>query len=226
MKIAGRYALVLILALAVVIVTAIISGCNEADNTKSSATSVTQQNSVAQAQAKTKPQTVQKTYPHFNDGSYNVGTDIQPGTYRTRSGSGGGSGSNNECYYSRTDGANLGTGQGDYTHVVTILPTDTRFHSENCGTWTQDLSAITTSQTSFSDGTFIVGTDILPGTYKASDPSRCWWRRLSDFSNEKHGNIIESYGGALDKPMNPVTVTISATDKGFETGRCGTWTKK
>ncbi len=156
--------------------------------------------------------------PHFGDGNHIVGTDIQPGTYRTRVASSG-------CYYSRLSGfggslseiiANENT---DAPAVVTIAATDKGFKSSRCGIWTQDLSAITTDQTTFGDGIFIIGTDISPGTYRSSGSEGCYYSRLRGFSGAL-GDII-----ANENTDSSAVVTIAATDKGFKSSRCGTWTK-
>ena len=102
--------------------------------------------------------------------------------------------------------------------IVTILPTDKGFESQNCGTWTKDLSRITTSMTTFADGMYIVGVDIKPGTYKSSGNQGCYYARLSDFTGSSDSII------ANNNTDNPAIVTISASDKGFQSTRCGTWT--
>ena len=72
-------------------------------------------------------------HPNFSDGTYQVGTDIQPGTYRTREGS-------PNCYWERlrnfSGGLNgiLANGNTSAPAVVTIEQTDAGFHSEGCGT--------------------------------------------------------------------------------------------
>jgi hypothetical protein len=105
----------------------------------------------------------------FSNGTYQVGTDVQPGTYRTREGS-------PNCYYERlknfTGGMNsiLANGNTNAPAIVTIRPTDAGFNSQGCGTWTKDLSAITASNTSFGAGAYIVGTDMEPGTLCCSCP--------------------------------------------------------
>jgi hypothetical protein len=91
-----------------------------------------------QAQQGQKQQAVApvKLYPHFGDGTYQVGTDIQPGTYRTREGS-------PNCYYERlknfTGGMNsiLANGNTNAPTIVTNQPTDAGFQSQSCGTWTK-----------------------------------------------------------------------------------------
>src|SRR5947207_5350966 len=125
--------------------------------------------------------TPSKTYAQFGDGMFQVGKDIQPGTYRTRVGSPG-------CYYARLRGFNtteiISNDNTDAPAIITIVPTDIAFESRNCGTWAKDLSAITTSKTSFGDGMFIVGTDIEPGTYRNSGSVGCYYAILSAFDTQ------------------------------------------
>ncbi len=69
------------------------------------------------------------------------------------------------------------------------------------------------------DGTFLVGKDIEPGTYRGNEAGgkMCYWTRLSGLSGEM-GDMI-----ANDIAQGPTVVTIKATDKAFETKRCGAW---
>lgn len=65
------------------------------------------------------------------------------------------------------------------------------------------------------DGTFAVGTDIAPGTYRSDGPrdgQACYWRRIS---GEK----------TLDSAMTkkPQVVLIEPSDTAFRTDRCQTW---
>lgn len=155
--------------------------------------------------------------PHFSNGTFIVGKDIQPGTYRTRESSLG-------CYWKRLSDLNGGIDSyaasdlTDYPAVVTINATDAAFSSSNCGTWTQDLSQITKTQTQFGGGTYIVGTDIQPGIYKSSAPIGCYWKRLADF----YGNTDTFIDSDISKSQ--AVVQIDATDKGFSSVKCGTWT--
>lgn len=155
---------------------------------------------------------------HFSDGTYVVGKDIQAGTYRTRRAASG-------CYYSRLNGfsgelADINSNElTNATAIVTIMESDKGFKSSGCGTWTQDLSAITTSKTSFGDGTFIVGTDIDAGTYKNSGGSTCYYSRLSGFSGELDDIVSNELTSAS------AIVTIAPSDRGFKSSGCGTWTK-
>jgi hypothetical protein len=155
----------------------------------------------------------------FGDGTHQVGTDVQPGTYRTRQGSSG-------CYWERLSALGgsesdvLASDQSDAPEIVTIEPTDKGFRSDSCGTWTQDLSAITQSKTSFEDGVYIVGTDIEPGRYRNSGSSGCYYEKLSGFSGDSSNDVIAS--GNTDRPA---VIAIEPTDAGFKSARCGTWSK-
>lgn len=158
------------------------------------------------------------TFAHFGDGTFIVGRDIQPGTYRTRQGSA-------SCYYARLKGFGgtvdeiIANDNTDDTAIVTIAASDKGFQSTGCGTWTKDLSRITSSKTTFGDGMYLVGTDIAPGMYKSSGQTGCYYARLSGF------------GGTIDDILannntdSSAILTISASDKGFQSTRCGTWTK-
>jgi hypothetical protein len=164
------------------------------------------------------PVTPAPTFVTFTDGAYQVGIDIHSGTYRTRTGSPG-------CYYERLKGFSntlgdiLANSNTDNPAIVTILPTDKGFDSRNCGTWTKDLSQITTSTTTFDDGMYIVGTDIKSGTYKNSGSQGCYYARLSGFT----GTLDDIL--ANNNTDNTAIVTIYASDKGFESTNCGTWTQ-
>ena len=104
--------------------------------------------------------------------------------------------------------------------IVTIAPTDRGFRSSRCGIWTNDLSPITTSPGQpFAAGTFVVGTDVAAGTWRGTGGSGCYWERRAGFSGEGKDVIANGFGD-----VSPV-VTIAATDKGFSSSRCGTWTK-
>jgi hypothetical protein len=166
------------------------------------------------------PTKTPKPTPHareFGNGTWIVGQDIQPGTYRTREASG-------NCYWERLSG--LSGNFGDiiandgisYPTVVTIAPTDKAFESSGCATWTSDLSQVTASKTTFGDGVWIVGVDISPGTYERTGGGDCYWERLSGFSGTFGDIIANSFAGAT-------IVTIARTDRGFKSEHCGTWTR-
>lgn len=65
------------------------------------------------------------------------------------------------------------------------------------------------------DGTYAVGKDIVPGTYRSDGPrdgNACYWRRTSG------DKIIDS---AMTK--KPQVVLIEPSDTAFRTDRCQTW---
>jgi hypothetical protein len=70
------------------------------------------------------------------------------------------------------------------------------------------------------DGIFMVGTDIVPGTYSSAGPvdgRTCYWKRLSSANNS---DIIDN---AMSK--KPQVVQIDPTDKAFKTDGCQPWQK-
>lgn len=71
------------------------------------------------------------------------------------------------------------------------------------------------------DGTFVVGSEVQPGTYKTEGTQdfACYYARLADTSGEPQSII------ANKAPQGPSTVTIEDTDGAFETSGCLPWTK-
>ena len=153
----------------------------------------------------------------FGGGTKRVGSDISAGTYRTHS-------APSDCYWERLRGFSGETKDiiaNDFSsgyQVVTIKSTDKGFNSSRCGTWSSNLSRVTSSMTKFGQGTLIVGTDMVPGTYKSSKGGSCYWERLSAFTGDFSAIIANHYGSAG-------VVTIRSSDRGFSSSRCGTWTK-
>ena len=86
---------------------------------------------------------------------------------------------------------------------------------DNGGTTPPPSGAATT----FGDGTFRVGIDIAAGTYKNSDSSQgCYWERVSGFDGSVDSIIANNIS------VSQEIVTISASDAGFTSESCGTWT--
>ena len=72
------------------------------------------------------------------------------------------------------------------------------------------------------DGTYRVGTDIVPGTYRTAGPrphgeSDCYWARLDSLDPE---HIIDN-----DISADPQVVTIQSSDTAFVTRSCQPWQK-
>ena len=73
------------------------------------------------------------------------------------------------------------------------------------------------SSPSFINGTWRVGVDIQPGTYRTEGANSCYWERLSGFTGSL-GDIITNAN-----PDGPAIVTILPSDVGFMTDGCGVW---
>lgn len=155
----------------------------------------------------------------FSDGTFVIGEDIAAGTYRNSNSSGG-------CFWERLSGF---TGDLDDTivnsfttilQIVTIMDTDVGFSSQDCGTWSQDLSPITADPDApFGDGIYQVGVEIAPGTWRNEASSGCFWARLSGFSGDLDDTITNDFSDVQQ------IVTIEASDVGFQSQDCGTWSK-
>lgn len=74
----------------------------------------------------------------------------------------------------------------------------------------------------FSDGTWRVGSEVKPGTYRVAAKTGCYWERMRGFGGDLLKDIISNGVSGSD---GPVTVTIKPTDKGFKSQLCGTWKK-
>ena len=104
----------------------------------------------------------------FGDGTYLVGHEIPPGRYRASPGDW-------ECSWQRLSGfgmvdylpVNISGATFSYT-IVDIAATDLAFRSNNCGTWSSDLTPLVTPGEPFGGGTFLVGPEVAPGRYRAS----------------------------------------------------------
>ena len=66
-------------------------------------------------------------------------------------------------------------------------------------------------------GTFIVGTDVAPGTYRAQTSSGCYWARLASLDTS---NINDN-----DNADGPVVIQILPSDKAIQVSDCGDFHK-
>ncbi|HEX3722660.1 MAG TPA: hypothetical protein VHV31_07700, partial [Nitrolancea sp.] len=156
----------------------------------------------------------------FGDGTFLVGTDIAAGTYTNSDSSQG-------CYWERDSSLDgsvssiIANSVSISRDIVTISSDDVAFVSDSCGTWTLDNKALTSNTTApFTDGTYRVGRDISPGTWRNSDSSQyCYWQRTSGFG----GTLDEILDNGLSDQIQ--TVQIQAGDVGFSSENCGTWTR-
>lgn len=105
---------------------------------------------------------------------------------------------------------------------VEIKAGDAGFNSSNCVPWVQadgpfDRTLGATAAGQFGQGDYRVGHDVPAGTYQATDPTDCYWERVTSFGGETSDIIANGIGGGI--------VTIAPSDVGFRTSNCGTWTK-
>jgi hypothetical protein len=79
-------------------------------------------------------------------------------------------------------------------------------------------------KTSFGPGTWLVGKDIAPGTYRASNGTGsfdvCYWERQSNTSGDFDAIIANE---AVTEKGASTIVTIDPTDVAFKTSGCTTW---
>ncbi|MFD9412240.1 hypothetical protein ACFWBN_35270 [Streptomyces sp. NPDC059989] len=70
-------------------------------------------------------------------------------------------------------------------------------------------------------GTFEVGKDVQPGTYRTTGngSAGCYWERAKDSSGEVDSIL------ANENATGPAIVTIGAEDGYFKTSDCGDWKK-
>ncbi len=148
----------------------------------------------------------------FGDGFWVAGVQISAGTYRTRDGIDG-------CFWGWSGFPQAVSRLGIGPQVVKLAPNDI-FRTSSCGQWSNDLSPVTASPTApFGQGTYIVGTDIAPGTWRAPGGSSCHWARLKGFRGLPSEVIASGSNTWLP------TVSVSPLDVGFESSNCGTWAK-
>ncbi len=73
------------------------------------------------------------------------------------------------------------------------------------------------SATTISDGVWIVGSQVEPGTYSNAGGEWCYWTRLRGFSGQLNDIIANGISPA------PQVVTIRPSDIGFGCQGCGIW---
>ena len=154
----------------------------------------------------------------FGDGLYRLDQGFPAGTYRTLASAEG-------CYWERLRGLSghpseiIANDISTESMTVTVEPGDAAFRVSRCGIWTADVTPDVTGRdpvAPIGDGTWLVGAELAPGTWTATGGSTCLWERLSGFRGQPEDVI------ASDSTR---TVTITSTDLGFRSRRCGTWTR-
>jgi hypothetical protein len=159
----------------------------------------------------------------FGAGQYLVGRDIVPGRYYAdppRSG----------CYWERQRGlggtlsdiiANEFVGYDAGQWIVDILPTDLAFETDaECGTWFN--SPRRGLQANITPGLWLVGPQVIPGTYRAFTLPGCYWARVRGFT----GNLSDIIANDFNAAGGSALVSISFGDVGFESDdQCTVWTR-
>lgn len=161
-------------------------------------------------------------------GTFRVGSDVQPGLYRST-----GNTREDDCSW---QSAKDSSGTPDSvialeamigTAYATIEASDGVFKSDGCKDW-QPVEAGATGgapKTEFSGtaGMLKVGTDIAPGTYTSGGTAPgglgCYWERTSAV-----GRSLDAIT-ANGNPEGPVVVTVDAADAYFKTDDCQDWKK-
>ncbi|MFJ5831441.1 hypothetical protein [Streptomyces sp. NPDC093089] len=118
------------------------------------------------------------------------------------------------------DTAETGTGTTSETETATETAPPARTTPPPAGRTTGNTKAA--AQEIPGDGTFLVGQEVRPGTYRSAGPAdptlpNCYWARLKGTS----GDIEEVLANGSGKGQ--ATVTIRGTDKAFQTSGCQTW---
>jgi hypothetical protein len=157
-------------------------------------------------------------------------SDAHPGVYTTLT--------NNQalCTFIRRSSTNVfdnskmlgivsATGGG--RAFMQVLPSDVVIESQNCPTWEPvAATSYNRDRTRATPGEYRVGADLEPGTYSTPQPAQlCQWFRLRNWlgvTNPKSSqNSVIAEGGSVTE----TSVTIKATDIGFQSYGCGTWTR-
>ncbi len=158
------------------------------------------------------PTTTTAPLPGFGAGTQLVGTDMQPGRYTSHGA---------HCYWERLAGLSgdfddiIVNGNSEAQAIVEIVPGDVAFNSSGCGRWTiYQPPAAPVSE--FGPGDWVVGEQILPGTYR-SGGELCYWERASGFTHD-FGEIVTNA-----VPEGQAVVEIPPGDVRFTSVGCGTW---
>jgi len=151
-----------------------------------------------------------------------VGADIAPGRYYSDPANG--------CYWERLSGfggtsseiiANDFVGFDSRQGIVDIASSDYGFKTDgDCGTWYNTPRH--GQQSSITPGTWLVGSQIAAGSYRANVQSGCYWERLRDFSGRVSGIIANEYVSSAGQQ----SITIQPSDAGFSADEdCGGWSR-
>jgi hypothetical protein len=111
------------------------------------------------------------------------------------------------------------------TTTVTQLVTITATAEAPTPTSTEPPVPAGPATTLSTNGVFVVGTDVAPGTYKTAGPAEgsaiCSWARLNKLASITDMDAIIKNGNEL----GPGFVTIEPSDVAFATQLCQPWQK-
>jgi hypothetical protein len=96
---------------------------------------------------------------------------------------------------------------------VTTSPAQTRVSTPTSTTQPESAGPVT----SFGNGTYVMGSQILAQTYHAAGGTDCHWARLSSLGGTASDIIADNHA------LGPAIVTIAPSDAAFESDGCGTW---
>jgi hypothetical protein len=187
------------------------------DGTDSSVYTYAVTQAEAPARSRRTPRPVRRVRT-FGEGTWQVGTEVKPGTYRATA--------DGSCTWARLGEPvaslepTLGSAVGSGPRLATIGRRDVAFRSIGCGRWPSDLSRVTQDRSAFGDGSYLVGDDVAAGGYVSSGNGSCSWARLSGFGGSPE-EVIDS-----GLATGPQEVTIHASDTGFTSSGCGGWTRR
>ncbi|MFF5101420.1 hypothetical protein [Streptomyces sp. NPDC000134] len=162
------------------------------------------------------------------DGDFQVGSDVEPGTYRTTGNTDG------MCYWERAKDASgeldslLANDNVTGTGYVTVGAADKIFKSSGCHDWEAvdpkakgAAGGSPATKMAGDGGMFAVGADIAPGTYRSTGNAddMCYWERAKDAEHSLDSII------ANDNVSGTAVVKINASDGYFKTTGCADWKK-
>ena len=158
----------------------------------------------------------------ITDGVWLVGEEISPGIYAAPGGSRG-----LPCQWTRFSGLGGSLSEeifgqvlyGGGRQLVEINESHVGFGTYGCGEWIP-VSEVVTILTSIEDGTWLVGEEIIPGTWEAPGSWRCSWDRLRSVSPYDKPGIEKGLGAGQQ------VVEIEESDFAFHTQNCGVWTQR
>ncbi|PSJ25118.1 hypothetical protein B7P34_29795 [Streptosporangium nondiastaticum] len=158
------------------------------------------------------------------NGTYQVGSDVEPGTYRSL-------GNKLGCYWERAKDSSgdpdaiLANDNVIGASYVTVKAEDKIFKTQGCKSWERvaEGQASGSPKTEMpGNGMYKVGADIAPGTYKSAGNKKdgCYWERAKDALHESADSIL-----ANENVTGNAIVTIAPGDAYFKTNGCSDWKK-